>query len=81
MTRNRWTHWIATLEAMRGTGVLPKAWFKRARRTLADLYASPTADGPIEVARVFNGVMGAGSVREQTVYRLMADFLTALPAE
>jgi hypothetical protein len=34
----------------------------------------------LEVTRVFNGVMGAGAVREQTVHRLMNDFLAQLPA-
>ena len=78
MTRSQWPCWATTLEAMRDSGIYPKAWFKRARTTLAELYASPIADGPIEVARVFNGFMGVDAVKEHTVHRLMNDFLTRI---
>jgi hypothetical protein len=75
--RGRWPDMHAALTVLQDAG-FPSTWFNRARENLANLYSSPESDGPIEVARVYNGFMGPGALRATTVHKLMQRFLGAI---
>ena len=75
--RRNWSDMRAALAALQAAR-FPHAWFSRARDVLMSLYASPHSDGPVEVARVYNGFMGPGTLRETTAHRLMQRFLDAI---
>jgi hypothetical protein len=73
----RWSDMHATLMTLQDAG-FPSTWFYRARENLASLYSSPESDGPVEVARIYNGFMGPGALREAIIYKLMQQFLGAI---
>jgi len=77
LSRGKWSDMHTALTALQSAG-FPSTWFNRARENLTSLYSSPESDGPVEVARIYNGFMGAGAVRETTIHRLMQRFLDAL---
>ena len=51
------------------------SWIARAKERLSTLFASPTADGPISVRRVYGGVADSAAPSEEGVFRVMRRFL------
>lgn len=54
-------------------------WFKKARKILARVFASPEAAGPVGVARVYRNFIGEGAAPSETaIHRAVAAFLKSL---
>ncbi len=78
-TRPIWHTLAETLTRIENSGSFPKRWFKEARRLLTDVFATPQAAGPVEVARIYRDAMSeATAPSEDAVYRVVAAFLKSL---
>ena len=52
-----------------------RKWLARAGRELRNLFAAPTADGPVQGARIFRDIMAAGAPNEGEIQRLVTRFV------
>ena len=75
--RNNWPAMRAELATLQAA-TFPDRWSIRARKLLANLYAGPHADGPVEVERVYGGVFPARPLKAATVHRMMQRFMKAI---
>jgi len=79
LTRTSWPDMAGAVVRLKSRGCFPAKWFTDARRTLARLFGSAAADGPLAVARIYQDAMGAPAApSEAAIHRVMELFLPAI---
>jgi hypothetical protein len=78
LTIERWPEIGDCLDRAANQATEWKAWISKSRRMIRDLFSSETADGPIDVARIYRDHMGPRAPSEKAIARMMGDFATVI---
>jgi len=78
LTRSMWPEMAEVLACIQSRRQFPRRWFERARQTVVEVFSSPEAPGPREIARVYRSILGTTAApSEATISRVLKQFAEA----